>query len=121
MKLNNKKHFFNALIYDIINWTFSISTVVFLWTTSHYWCTLLCGLFVLRYIADFVFRRALVREQMEMQQKLLTQFKENIQKTETNTAPAAPSFVEDLNTDEMFDLDDMPVNNNTVNDDKKVH
>jgi len=58
-----EKTVFNALVCDICNWALNISMVVFLWSLSKFYCVLICGLFVLRFVADIMFKRSVMEQQ----------------------------------------------------------
>lgn len=117
------KHFFNALMYDICNWGFNIAMVAFLWSTNHWYCVAICGLFVMRFIADFMFRRSMYAEQLEARTKLLKQLDQQQKITSSPLTDEEKLSLEELlehdDFDQSGDIDFLP--ETKKDDDKKVH
>lgn len=109
MKIEFSKHFFNALIYDICNWGLNGVMIAFLWSQNHSYCTAIVGLFILRFVADFMCRRDIFAEQIAQRDQLLKQLAN------------PPQQLEQEEFFEQLEFPDDVISPDKKDEDKKVH
>lgn len=90
------KNFFNAIVYDIINWSFNFVSIAFLWSIDHKWCVALVGLYAMRIVANFIYERGRLKEQEAMMKKGIEQFEKML----STKSSFEPDMFNDFNEDE---------------------
>lgn len=73
MKITLGKHFFNALMVDITNWTLNFTMVAFLYSVNKTYAVAIVCLVIMRYIAEFIFQRGMQKEMIAERDAILTQ------------------------------------------------
>lgn len=79
------KKLFHAIVYDISNWAFIVSTIMFLWTINHWYTVLLTGLYCMKWIANVLHYNSTVQENEAYKKQMLDQFaafQKKLQQTE---------------------------------------
>ena len=111
----------NGLMYDICNWALNITFVMFLWSLNKTYCVAIVGLFVLRFIAEMIYRNAIMKESEAARSKIL----EMVRKQAENDGIVLRQ--EELTAEEPLELEGIIQDHNNVivditpKDDKKVH
>lgn len=113
MKFKPNKHFIPAITYDIFNWSFNFTAIYFGWTVSPKLTIALTGLFVLRFLADWAYRKSLWNEQAAFQiqakqamMDFTARLKEEDQRREQRLSAEDNLIVEEIHDD--VDLIDAP-------------
>jgi hypothetical protein len=88
------KHFFIALMHDVINWTLNVTCMAFLWSMSKAFCITIVGLFLARFGADWLYRKSMYAEQVKARDLLLSQFN-NMKPSELAEDELEQMYVED--------------------------
>lgn len=89
VKFKTDKHFIHAVMYDIFNWGFNITSVMFVWGISHLYAEVLVGLFLLRFAANYSYKLSIYREQKTWQEnarKNMEDFTKKLKEENNRTA-----------------------------------
>lgn len=65
-KLKTDKHFVHALMYDIFTWSLNVSLMLFIWSVSPYYATIVTGLFLFKFASSYVYRWSITKEQIQL-------------------------------------------------------
>lgn len=112
----------NGLMYDICNWGLNFTLLAFVWSISHFFCIAIAGLFVLRFVAELIYRRSVMKEAAVARQKIIEMVKK--QAARDGVIGLDPA---DLTEEEQLELEQIIEDHNNVivditpKDDKKVH
>ena len=106
------KHIFNALMYDICNWSLNITLMAFVYSVSPWYALAIGGLFILRFGADVIYRKSLYNETVAARSKLLNDI-------QAHSLPTQDEY--DTADFDQMEFPDEIIESPKTTDDKKVH